>query len=112
MKSKDRYLNVQYGTITAEVEITGISRLGGVQDAIKTKLGEAIPVAAALIQLYTNSNKDQQINTWALFNSLTEEYFTEGGCCVVIGTSPMPPPLKQPLIMKSNPPSIDSFRVV
>ena len=85
----DLYLNVQYGnTLTAEVNITGISRLGGVQDAIKAKLGEAIPVSAALIQLYT-PNRDL-ITTWALFKSLPEEYFNEGGSCVIIGTSPLP----------------------
>ena len=80
----EKYLNVQYNTLTAEVNITGISRLGGVQDAIKAKLGEAIPVSAALIQLYT-SNRDQLITTWALFNLLPQEYFTKGGSCVVIG---------------------------
>ena len=88
-----RFLNVQYDIFTAEVDITGISRLGGIQDAIKAKLGEAIPVAAALIQLYT-TNRDQLINTWVLFNSLPQEYFIEGGCCVVIGS--LPPPSIQP----------------
>jgi hypothetical protein len=92
MSSDVRYLNVQYGTLTAEVEITGISRLGGVKSAIKAELGEAIPVAPALIQLY-NTNRDQLINTWSLFQSLSQEYFTEGGSCVVIGTSP-PPSMK------------------
>jgi nitroreductase len=62
-------------------------RLGGVQDAIKRVFGEAISVAAAFIQLYTNSNGGQFIGTWALFNSLSQEYFTEGRFCVVIGTS-------------------------
>jgi hypothetical protein len=89
MNSGERYLNVQYGSLTAEVDITGKSRLGGVQDAIKQKLGEVIPVAAALIQLYTNSNRDQQITTWANLNYLPEEYFVEGGSCVVVGTSPL-----------------------
>ena len=94
MNTKDRYLNVQYGTLIAEVNITGISRLGGVRRAIKVDLGEAIPVAPAFIQLYTNSTREQLINTWAFFNSLPQEYFTEGGSCVVIGTSP--PPSRQP----------------
>ena len=67
--------------------------LSEVRRAIKVELGEAIPVAPALIQLYT-TNRDQQINTWTLFNSLDQEYFTEGGSCVVIGTSP--PPSRQP----------------
>ncbi|KAJ3316509.1 hypothetical protein HDV06_003316, partial [Boothiomyces sp. JEL0866] len=90
MNKNDLYLNVQYGsTLTAEVNITGVSRLGGVKSAIKRAFGEAIPVAAALIQLYT-SNREQLITTWALFNSLPQEYFTEGGSCVIIGTSPPP----------------------
>jgi hypothetical protein len=90
MDTNDRYLNVQYGTLTAEVDITGISRLGGVQDAIKAKLSNSLAqVDAARIQLY-NTNRDQLINTWALFNSLPQEYFTEGGSCVVIGTSSPP----------------------
>ena len=90
MNTNDRYLNVQYGTLVAEVNITGISRLGGVQDAIKAKLSNSLAqVDAALIQLYT-TNKDQVINSWALFSSLSKEYFTEGGSCVVIGTSPPP----------------------
>ncbi|EGF77367.1 hypothetical protein BATDEDRAFT_27719 [Batrachochytrium dendrobatidis JAM81] len=85
-----RFLNVQYGTLTTEIDITGISRLGGVQDAIKSEYGPAIPVPPAFIQLYTNSNKDQLINTWALFSSLPQEYFTQDGSCVVIGVSPLP----------------------
>ena len=88
-----RFLNVQYGTLTAEVDITGMSRLGEVRRAIKAELGEAIPVAAALIQLYT-TNRDQLINTWALLNSLPQECFIEGGSCVVIGT--LSPPSRQP----------------
>jgi hypothetical protein len=43
--------------------------LSEVRRAIKAKLGEAIPVAPALIQLY-NTNRDQLINTWSLFQSL------------------------------------------
>ena len=85
-----RFLNVEYDSLTAEVNITDMEDLSEVQDAIKRAFGEAIPVASALIQLYTNSNRDQLINTWALFNSLSEEYFTEGGSCVVIGTFPLP----------------------
>jgi hypothetical protein len=95
MNTNDRYLNVQYDTLTAEINIAGISRLGGVQDAIKAKLSNSLAqVDAPQLQLYTNSNRDQLINTWALFNSLPQEYFTEGGSCVVIGTSP--PPSRQP----------------
>jgi hypothetical protein len=98
MSSNDRYLNVQYGTLIAEVDITGISRLGGVKSAIKRELGEAIPVAGALIQLYTNSNRNQLITD---LDDITPEkaphYYqklTQGGSCVVLGTSP--PPSRQP----------------
>jgi DNA polymerase III delta prime subunit len=67
-----------------------MSRLGEVQDAIKAKLSNSLAqVDAPQLQLYT-TNRDQLINTWALFNSLPQEYFTEGGSCVVIGTSPPP----------------------
>jgi hypothetical protein len=38
MNSGERYLNVQYGSLTAEVDITGKSRLGGVQDVISKNL--------------------------------------------------------------------------
>ena len=90
MNRDDRYLNVEYGTLIAEVNITGISRLGGVQDAIKAKLGEAIPVSPGLIQLYTNSNKDQLITDLDdISPEKTPQYYqklTQGGSCVVIGT--------------------------
>ena len=73
--TNDRYLNVQYGsTLTAEVNITGISRLGGVKSAIKRELSNALSqVDAPQLQLYTNSNRDQLINTWALLDSLPQE---------------------------------------
>ena len=94
MNLNDLYLNVQYGsTLTAEVNITGISRLGGVKSAIKRELGEAIPVSAALIQLYT-ANRDQLITDLdEIIPEQTPEYYqklTQGGSCVVIGTSPPP----------------------
>jgi hypothetical protein len=88
-----RFLNVEYSVYKTRINVTDMEDLSEVRRAIKTELGEAIPVAPALIQLYT-TNRDQQINTWTLFNSLDQEYFTEGGSCVVIGTSP--PPSRQP----------------
>lgn len=98
MNIDDRYLNVQYGTLIAEVDITGISRLGGVKSAIKRELGEAIPVAAALIQLYTSNNKDQLITDLDdITLAKTPQYYqklNQGGSCVVIGISP--PPSRQP----------------
>jgi hypothetical protein len=94
MNAIDRYINVQYGTLTVEVNITRISRLGGVQNAIKAKLGEAIPVAVALIQLYTNSNRDQLITDLDdITLEKTLQYYqklNQGGSCVVIDTSPQP----------------------
>ena len=105
MISNDRYLNVQYDSLTAEVNITGISRLGGVKRAIKAELSNALAqVDAPQLQLYTDSNKDQLINTWALFMSLSQEYFTEGGAFVVIGfTSPRPPLNNQPAFPSGSP---------
>ena len=88
-----RFLNVEYSGIRTEIDITDMEDLSEVKNAIKAKFRQAIPVAAALIQLYT-TNRDQLINTWALFNSLPQEYFDEGGSCVVIGTSS--PPSRQP----------------
>jgi hypothetical protein len=89
----DRYLNVQYGTLTAEVNITRISRLGGVQDAIKREFEISIPVAAGFIQLYT-ANRDKLITDLDdITPEKTPQYYqklTQGGCCVVIGTSPPP----------------------
>ena len=65
-----------------------------VRRAIKAELGEAIPVAAGLIQLYTNSNRNQLITD---LDDITPEanpqYYRklrQGGFCVVIGTSPPP----------------------
>jgi hypothetical protein len=88
MNRDERYLNVQYGTIIAEVDITGISRLGGVKNAIKAEFSNSLAqVDAPQLQIYTNSNRDQLITTWADLDSLSQEYFTEGGSCVFIGTS-------------------------
>jgi hypothetical protein len=91
----ERYINVQYGSLTAEVDITGINRLGGVKGAIKRVFGEAIPVAAALIQLYTNSNRDQLITDLDdITPELTPQYYqklTQGGCCIVIETLDLHP---------------------
>jgi hypothetical protein len=67
--------------------------LSEVRRAIKAKLGEAIPVAPALIQLYT-TNKDQIITDLDdITPEKTPQYYqklTQGGSCVVIGTSPPP----------------------
>ena len=84
-----------------------------VRRAIKIELSNSLAqVDAPQLQLYTNSNRDQLINTWALFNSLPQEYFIEGGSCVVIGTSP--PPSRQPTQVQlfthiQSPPAISTF---
>ncbi|KAI8894042.1 hypothetical protein BC833DRAFT_531060 [Globomyces pollinis-pini] len=99
MNTNDRYLNVQYGTLTAEVDITGISRLGGVKTAIKAILSNALSqVDAPQLQLYTNSNRDQLITDLDdITLEKTPQYYQkliQGGSCVSIGTSS--PPSLQP----------------
>ncbi|OAJ37371.1 hypothetical protein BDEG_21402 [Batrachochytrium dendrobatidis JEL423] len=92
MNTDDLFLNVQYGTLTAEIDVTGISRLGKLKSAIKSEFYSTLSqVDAPQLQLYTDSNKSQLINTWALFSSLPQEYFTQDGSCIVIGVSPPPP---------------------
>jgi hypothetical protein len=66
----NRYLNVQYGTRTAKVDVTGISRLGGVKRAVKANFGDDIPVDAALIQLY-----NQQGQFISDLDDITELYY-------------------------------------
>jgi hypothetical protein len=59
--------------------------LSELQDAIKAKLSISLAqVDAPQLQLYTNSNRDQLINTWDFLNSLPQEYFDEGGYCSFI----------------------------
>jgi hypothetical protein len=85
-----RFLNIEYSGTKTEVDITEAERLGEVRRVIKEEYGPAMAnVGAAQLLLYDQQN--QHINKWALFNSLAQEYFTEGGICVVIGTSPPPP---------------------
>ncbi|KAJ8329456.1 hypothetical protein O5D80_002378 [Batrachochytrium dendrobatidis] len=68
-----RYLNVQYGTLITEIDVTDFEDLSDVQDAIKAKYGPAMAdIDAPQLQLYTNTNKDQLINTWALLDSLPQ----------------------------------------
>ncbi|ORY40704.1 hypothetical protein BCR33DRAFT_357008 [Rhizoclosmatium globosum] len=78
-----RYLNIRLpGSVITEVNITGITRLGGVQDAIKLKLGDAINSAAAFIGIFDVNNN--RISTWTEFDSLPNDYFEEGGCCLTV----------------------------
>ncbi|KAK5664489.1 squalene synthetase-like protein [Batrachochytrium dendrobatidis] len=68
-----RFLNVEYNTISTEIDVTDFEDLSEVQDAIKSEYGPAMAdIDAPQLQLYTNSNKDQLINTWALLDSLPQ----------------------------------------
>ncbi|OAJ37409.1 hypothetical protein BDEG_21430 [Batrachochytrium dendrobatidis JEL423] len=90
-----RYLNVEYDTISTEIDVTDFEDLSDVQDAIKSEYGPAMAdIDAPQLQLYTNTNKNQLINTWTLLDSLPQEYFTQDGSCAVIGC--FPPPSRQP----------------
>ena len=83
-KMTKRFLNVQYGEITAGINVTEMEHLSEVKSAIKAEFGDAIPVAPALIQLYTNSNKVKEITD---FDEITPQYYqkmSKGGSCVFI----------------------------
>ncbi|OAJ39250.1 hypothetical protein BDEG_23112 [Batrachochytrium dendrobatidis JEL423] len=87
-----RFLNVEYDTISTEIDVTDFEDLSDVQDAIKAKYGPAIPVSPAFIQLY-----DQQGQLIADLDDIaiekTPQYYQElakGGSCVVIGCLPLP----------------------
>ena len=56
--------------------MTGMSRAGQVKSAIKNEFGDAIPVAAAQIEIYDSSG-NQLIDNWTLLHSLSQEYFTQ-----------------------------------
>ncbi|OAJ44884.1 hypothetical protein BDEG_28068 [Batrachochytrium dendrobatidis JEL423] len=67
-----RFLNVEYDTISTEIDVTDFEDLSDVQDAIKSEYGPAMAdIDAPQLQLYTNN-----------------------GSCVVIGC--LPPPSRQP----------------
>ena len=83
--SKKKFVNVDYEGVATDVDITSSNRLGELQDAVKAKYGDALPVGAALIKFY--DQQDQQITKWAQFNSLHSKYFVEDGLCLVIKTS-------------------------
>ncbi|KAI3659766.1 hypothetical protein MP638_000895 [Amoeboaphelidium occidentale] len=81
-----KYLNVRFGQLTAEINVEDIERISDLQDLIKAKYGEFIPVPPAAIQLY-KSYPDEQITTMADFQAIPEEYFIEGGLALEIRTS-------------------------
>ena len=93
-----RFLNIEYSGIKARINVTDMEDLSEVQDVIKAKYGPAMAdVGAAQLQLYT-TNKDQLITVLDdITPEKTPKYYqklTQGGSCVVIGTSP--PPSRQP----------------
>ncbi|KAJ3094183.1 hypothetical protein HK100_006248, partial [Physocladia obscura] len=85
----DRYLNVTCKALpNAEVNITGITRLGGVQDAIKAKLGDDIVAPAGRIQLYDKDN-----NLITDLDDIHDDYFKklkDGGLSISIQTASPP----------------------
>src|SRR6476620_7483602 len=86
-----RFINVEFSGIKTRINVTGMDDLSEVQGAIKAAFSNSLAkFDAPHLLLYTNSNRDQLINTWAFFNSLSQEYFTEGGSCVVLDTLPLP----------------------
>jgi len=69
--------------------VTDFEDLSEIRDAVKAKFDPVMAdVGAALIQFY--NRQYQFISTWALFNSLPQEYFTIGGSCVFIEILPLP----------------------
>ena len=91
-----RFLNVEYSVYKTRINVTEMEDLSEIRRAIKTELGEAIPVAAALIQLYT-TNRDQLITDLDdITPEKTPQYYqklTQGGSCVVIST--LNPPTRE-----------------
>jgi hypothetical protein len=88
-----RFLNVNYKGTKTRINVAEMDDLSEVQDAIKARLSNTLShVDAPQIQLYDNEHN--HINTWADFNSLPADYFTEGGSCVDVHTTP--PPSRQP----------------
>ena len=76
-KMTNRFFNVEYSVYKTRINVTDMVDLSEVRRAIKGKLSKTLAqVDAPQLQFY-NTNRDQLINTWALFNSLPEEYFTE-----------------------------------
>ena len=91
MNLHDLYLNVQYGSTltTAEINITGISRLGGVKSAIREAFPNALSqVDAPQLQLY-----DQQSQQITDLDDIPEVYYKklkDGGLSLVVRTSQPP----------------------
>jgi hypothetical protein len=90
-----RFLNVEYSVYKTRINVTDMEDLSEVKSAIKTELSNSLAqVDAPQLQLYTNSNRDQLITDLDdITLEKTPQYYqklTQGGSCVVIGTSPPP----------------------
>ncbi|KAJ3233057.1 hypothetical protein HDU78_006691 [Chytriomyces hyalinus] len=85
--AEQRYLNVKYKALPiAEVSVTGISRLGGIKEAINKAL--SVGPAYGLIQLY---DKDNTLITD--LRDVTDEYYKairDGGLALTIQMIPPP----------------------
>ncbi|KAJ3236069.1 hypothetical protein HDU81_011186 [Chytriomyces hyalinus] len=85
----DRYLNVKYNSSSnAEVNVSGITRLGGVQDAIKAKFSHTLPMTAAQIQLH-----DADDNLITDLDDIPSKYYEKiknGGLALTIQPIPAP----------------------
>jgi len=82
-----RFLNVEYSGIRARINVTDFEDLSEVQDAVKVKYGPVMADVGAPQLLFYNE-QGQQINTWALLNSLPQGYFAERGACLAISITP------------------------
>ena len=76
---------ISHSVIKTEIDVTEVERIRQVQDAIKSELCNNLAlVDSPQLLLYSNSNKDKLINIWDLINSFPQEYFIEGGSCVLL----------------------------
>lgn len=98
-----RFLNVEYSGTRTEVGVSDAERLGEVQDAIKSKLSNALAqVDAPQLQLY-----DQRGQHITDLDDIPDDYYKKpknGGLFLVIRTTP--PPSRQPtkVLLASFPP--------
>ncbi|KAK5665313.1 hypothetical protein QVD99_008145 [Batrachochytrium dendrobatidis] len=74
-----RFLNVEYDTLTAEIDVTDFEDLSDVQDAIKSEYGPAMAdIDAPQLQLYTNSStltagyKKRRTSEWEKVSTLAQ----------------------------------------
>ena len=85
-----RFLNVEYDELKTRINVTDMEDLSEIRKAIIAKYGSVMKgFGAAQLQLYKDSDKKELIKTWASLDKLPEDYFTEEGPCVFIGTLSM-----------------------